>query len=134
MGRLEGKRAIITGGASGLGAAIARRFASEDAAVELIDLPEKAERGLGIADELTAAGARACFVAGDVLEADSIRSAIDVGAAEIGGVDLCVASAGVAAHPDAGLAACSTSTRRTSTSSTTSTYAASSSRLNAPRS
>ena len=102
MGRLEGKRAIITGGASGLGAAIARRFAGEGAAVALIDLPHKADRGKGIADELTEAGARACFVAGDVLEADSIRSAIDVGAAEIGGIDLCIASAGVAAHPDAG--------------------------------
>lgn len=102
MGRLEGKRAIITGGASGLGAAIARRFAGEGAAVALIDLPLMAERGVGVADELTGAGARAWFVAGDVVDADSIRSAIDQAAAAMGGVDLCVASAGVAAHPDAG--------------------------------
>ena len=45
MGRLEGRRAVITGGASGLGAAIARRFAGEGAAVALIDLPLKAQRG-----------------------------------------------------------------------------------------
>ena len=102
MGRLEGKRAIITGGASGLGAAIARRFAGEGAAVALIDLPLMAERGTAIADALNDAGGRARFVAGDVLAVDSIRAAIDRAAAEIGGVDVCVASAGVAAHPDAG--------------------------------
>jgi NAD(P)-dependent dehydrogenase (short-subunit alcohol dehydrogenase family) len=102
MGRVEGKRAVITGGASGLGAAIARRFAGEGASVALIDLPLMAERGKRVADELNGAGTQACFVAGDVLDADSIRSAIDQAAAELGGVDLCVASAGVAAHPDAG--------------------------------
>jgi NAD(P)-dependent dehydrogenase (short-subunit alcohol dehydrogenase family) len=73
--RLEGKRAIITGGASGLGAAIARRFAGEGAAVALIDLPNMAERGTGVADELNGAGALACFVTGDVLDAGSIRDA-----------------------------------------------------------
>lgn len=102
MGRLEGKRAIITGGASGLGAAIARRFAGEGAAVAVIDLPRMAERGLDVANELKDAGAQACFVPGDVLDAGSIRAAIDHAAAVMGGVDLCIASAGVAAHPDAG--------------------------------
>ena len=77
MGRLEGKRAIITGGASGLGAAIAHRFAGEGALVGVIDLPRMAERGLGVANELNEAGAQAAFVAGDVLDADSIRAAID---------------------------------------------------------
>jgi NAD(P)-dependent dehydrogenase (short-subunit alcohol dehydrogenase family) len=67
--RLESKRAIITGGASGLGAAIARRFAGEGAAVALIDLPHMAERGTGVADELNGAEALACFVTGDVLDA-----------------------------------------------------------------
>jgi len=102
MGRLEGKRAIITGGASGLGAAIARRFAGEGAAVAVIDLPLMAERGIAVADELNGAGAQAYFVEGDVLDVGSIRAAIDQAAAEMGGIDVCVASAGVAAHPDAG--------------------------------
>ncbi|MGZ4770610.1 MAG: SDR family NAD(P)-dependent oxidoreductase, partial [Ilumatobacteraceae bacterium] len=52
MGRLGAKRAIITGGASGLGAATARRFAQEGAAVALVDLPEKAERGAALVAEL----------------------------------------------------------------------------------
>jgi NAD(P)-dependent dehydrogenase (short-subunit alcohol dehydrogenase family) len=102
MGRLEGKRAIITGGASGLGAAIAHRFAGEGASVAVIDLPRMAERGIGVADELNAVGVRAWFVPGDVLDVGSIRGAIDRAAVEMGGVDLCIASAGVAAHPDAG--------------------------------
>jgi NAD(P)-dependent dehydrogenase (short-subunit alcohol dehydrogenase family) len=102
MGRLDGKRAIITGGASGLGAAMADRFAGEGAAVAVIDLPRMAERAAVLVDELKSAGASACFVAGDVLEAGSIRGAIDQAALQMGGVDICVASAGVAAHPDAG--------------------------------
>ena len=94
MGRLEGKRAIITGGASGLGAAIADRFAGEGAAVAVIDLPHMAERGAVIVDRLLSAGVGACFVAGDVLDAGSIRGAIDDASEAIGGVDLCIASVG----------------------------------------
>jgi NAD(P)-dependent dehydrogenase (short-subunit alcohol dehydrogenase family) len=100
--RLEGKRAVITGGASGLGAAIAHRFAGEGASVAVIDLPRMAERGMAVANELNSFGAQAWFVAGDVLDASSIRGAIDEASSELGGIDLCVASAGVAAHPDAG--------------------------------
>ncbi len=102
MGRLESKRAIITGGASGLGAAVAHRFAGEGAVVAVIDLPRMAERALGVVDELNGAGLEAYFLPGDVLDPASIRGAIDQAAAEMGGVDLCIASAGVAAHPDAG--------------------------------
>jgi glucose 1-dehydrogenase len=102
MGRLDTKRAVITGGASGLGAAIARRFSAEGAAVALIDLPHMIERSTGLVDELIAAGGQAHFVAGDVLDAASIRTAVERAAAAMGGVELCVASAGVSAHPEAG--------------------------------
>jgi NAD(P)-dependent dehydrogenase (short-subunit alcohol dehydrogenase family) len=102
MGRLDGKRAVITGGASGLGAAIAHRFAGEGAVVAVIDLPRMAERGIAVATELRDADTDAWFVPGDVLDAGSIRAAIDQAAAEMGGIDLCIASAGVSSHPDAG--------------------------------
>jgi glucose 1-dehydrogenase len=99
MSRLDGKRAVITGAAGGLGAAIARRFVEEGAVVGLVDLPRMADRAAVLVDEL---GEGARFVAGDVLDAASIRSAIDTAAEAMGGVDLCVASAGVPAHPEAG--------------------------------
>lgn len=102
MGRLHDKRAVITGGASGLGAATARRFVEEGASVALIDLPRMADRGKALATELGAAGGNAHFIVGDVLDVASIRGAIDDCAAAMGGLDLCIASAGVAAHPDAG--------------------------------
>jgi len=101
-GRLHGKRAVITGGASGLGAAIARRFVEEGAAVALIDLDRMADRANDLVAELTGAGGQAVFVVGDVLQAASIRHAIDVADEAMGGLDLCIASAGVSAHPDAG--------------------------------
>jgi 3-oxoacyl-[acyl-carrier protein] reductase len=102
MGRLQDKRAVITGGASGLGAAIAGRFVEEGAAVTLVDLPRMAERGTALVAELDAAGGHAHFVAGDVLDVASIRAAIERAATVMGGLSICVASAGVPAHPDAG--------------------------------
>ena len=53
MSRLEGRVAIITGAASGIGAASARLFASEGARVLIADMQES--QGLALADELSAA-------------------------------------------------------------------------------
>jgi NAD(P)-dependent dehydrogenase (short-subunit alcohol dehydrogenase family) len=61
-----------------------------------------AERGTALAAELDAIGAHAHFVAGDVLDVASIRAAIDQAERVMGGLSICVASAGVPAHPDAG--------------------------------
>ena len=99
-GRLVGRRAIISGGANGLGAATAVLFAAEGASVALADL----ESARGHADEviarIAALGGRALFVPTNVLDAESVATAVDSAVELLGGVDTVVASAGVGGHPD----------------------------------
>ena len=88
----NGTVALITGGASGLGAATARRLHAAGAAVVLVDLPHAAEAGNALAAEL---GERAVFVAADVTDEDQVRAAI-AAAAEHGTLRIVVNCAGVA--------------------------------------
>jgi NAD(P)-dependent dehydrogenase (short-subunit alcohol dehydrogenase family) len=93
MGRLEGKVAAITGGASGIGEATARLFAREGARVALADID--AERGRTVAEELRAAGAKALFVETRTeVEADAARF-VERARAELGGLDVLVNNAGM---------------------------------------
>ena len=64
MDRLAGRVALVTGSASGIGAATARRFASEGAAVLVTDIQDQA--GAQIAGEINANGGRAVYVHLDV--------------------------------------------------------------------
>ena len=64
-GRLEGKVALITGGASGIGEATARLFAKEGAKVVITDV--QTEKGQAVADEIKAAGGEAAFVKANVV-------------------------------------------------------------------
>ena len=64
--RFKGKVAIVTGGASGIGRAIARELCREGAAVLILD---RSESGQVVADEFVAAGYEALFVYGDMAEA-----------------------------------------------------------------
>ena len=97
--RLLGKRAIVTGGANGLGAATARLFAEEGAAVVLADLARAEDAAAGVIAEIESAGGTAHFVAVDVRDAEAVRGAVDRAAELMGGVDTVVASAGVGAPP-----------------------------------
>ena len=90
MGRLDGKRAVITGAASGIGEATARLFIAEGATVVLADIDER--RGKRIADEL---GDRARFVATDVSREADVDQAVATSVDAFGGLDVMFNNAGV---------------------------------------
>ena len=94
-GRVQGKIALVTGAASGLGAEAARRLAREGAAVMLSDL--NIEDGEALAEAISGAGGRAAFCRHDVTqEADWIQ-AVDAVVGRFGRLDVLVNNAGVAA-------------------------------------
>ena len=87
--RLHQRVAVVTGAASGIGAAIAERFVSEGARVVLVDLQEQA------GTEVTARlGDNAVFLRGDVSQEDTIVSAIDLARNRWGVLDIMVNNAG----------------------------------------
>jgi len=86
MARLEGKVAIVTGGASGIGAATMRRFAREGAAVVCADLDE--EGGAAIAAEIEAAGGRAASQVTDVAVLADLERVVGVALDRFGGLDV----------------------------------------------
>jgi 3-hydroxyacyl-CoA dehydrogenase / 3-hydroxy-2-methylbutyryl-CoA dehydrogenase len=87
--RVEGCRALITGGASGLGEATARRIAAAGGSVAVLDLPST--KGADVAADVGG-----FFVAADVRDTDEVEAAVDGAAEALGGIDLCVNAAGVA--------------------------------------
>jgi NAD(P)-dependent dehydrogenase (short-subunit alcohol dehydrogenase family) len=93
MRTLEGKRALITGGASGIGRATALLFAREGAAVAVIDLDEP--RGLAVALKIVEWGGQAIFVHCDVSQADDCRRALQETVVAFGGLDVLANSAGI---------------------------------------
>jgi 2-hydroxycyclohexanecarboxyl-CoA dehydrogenase len=85
--RLQGKIALVTGGASGIGAATARRLAAEGARVAIGDLDERGARE--VAGELDGFG---CAL--DVADTASVRAAVASAVAELGEIDVLVNNAG----------------------------------------
>lgn len=88
MGLLEGQRAVITGGGSGIGRATARRMADEGASVAVIDINGDA------AHEIAAEIGGSAHVA-DVTDADGLRGAVDAAAVVMGGITIMFNNAGV---------------------------------------
>ena len=93
MGVLDGKTALVTGGARGIGQAIAKLFASEGADVALCDL--QADWLAETAGLVEAAGRKAGCYAVDVSQADQVQDAVKQVAADFGRIDVLVNNAGI---------------------------------------
>lgn len=91
-GRLEGKVALISGGATGMGGAASRLFAKEGAKVGIIDI--NAEAGHKVAEEIRAAGGKAVFVRADVSNIDDVERAVEEVSATLGSVNVLFNHAG----------------------------------------
>lgn len=88
--QLEGKTAIVTGAAQGIGAAIAREFIAQGANVVIADIQD--ERGTQLAAEL---GAQCRYCHCDVGNAEDVTRLIDVTCDWFGSIDIAVSNAGI---------------------------------------
>ena len=102
MGMLDGRVAIITGGGRGIGASISRLFAAEGASLVINDLggnPDGTGSDAGparaIADELTAAGARAVSDGGDIADTATGERLVQAAVDQFGKLDIVVNVAGI---------------------------------------
>ena len=93
MGRMDGKVALISGGARGMGASEARLFAREGAAVVIGDILD--EEGEATAASITADGGRCRYVHLDVTQEVDWQAAVDAAVSQFGSLDVLVNNAGI---------------------------------------
>lgn len=94
MNRLQGKTAIITGGATGIGEACVRRMAEEGASVALFDVDD--EKGEAVAADLASRGLKARYWRCNVTHEAEVARSIKDAATHFGGLSVLVNNAGVA--------------------------------------
>jgi NAD(P)-dependent dehydrogenase (short-subunit alcohol dehydrogenase family) len=93
LGRLVGRKALITGGDSGIGRAVAIAFAREGADVLISHLPEEESDARETCDWITEAGRIAVAIPGDIQHEDHCRRLIELTFAGLGGLDIVVNNA-----------------------------------------
>ncbi len=99
-GRLTGRKALITGGDSGIGAATAIAFAREGADVAISYLPEEQPDADRIVGLITDAGRTAVAIPGDLTDRDYCTKAVERTVAELGGLDILVCNGGKQQYVD----------------------------------
>jgi NAD(P)-dependent dehydrogenase (short-subunit alcohol dehydrogenase family) len=91
--RLEGKVALITGGASGMGKVASSMFAAEGAKVVLTDVSDDA--GEAVAAEITQAGGQAAFVHADISKEAEAKAMVEAAVSRFGKLDVLYNNAGI---------------------------------------
>jgi len=94
-GRLAGRKALITGGDSGIGRAVAIAFAREGADVAINYLPEEQGEADEVAALVEAAGRKAVLLPGDISDSEFDAKLVDDAAEQLGGLDLLVMVGGI---------------------------------------
>ena len=94
MGRLTGRKALITGGDSGIGAAVAIAYAREGADVAINHLPDEQEDADRIVALVEAEGRRAVSIPADLTTREECDTLVDRAVEELGGLDILVSNAG----------------------------------------
>src|SRR5690242_2138710 len=92
MRGLKDRTVLVTGGANGIGAAIARRLAEEGCSVGILDMDVAA--GQDVADDIAARGCRASFHATDITDYEAVSRAVDTFEAASAPVSFLVNNAG----------------------------------------
>ena len=93
-GRLQGRRALITGADSGIGAAVAIAFAREGADIALNYLPQEEQDAQHIAEVIRTEGRTAVLLPGDLADANFCRRLVEDAVEGLGGLDALVNNAG----------------------------------------
>ncbi|MCO7516495.1 SDR family oxidoreductase [Pseudomonas guariconensis] len=93
MNRFENKVAIVTGGAGGIGSAIAGRLAAEGATVVVSDV--NLEAAQGVAEAIQGNGGKAIAVAADIAQGEACRALVETVVRQLGGIDVLVNNAGI---------------------------------------
>src|ERR1700675_1507513 len=90
---LQGKVALVTGAASGIGEQCARQLASDGAAVVIADL--NLANAQQVADSIVAAGGKALAVSMDVTSEEAVNAGIEEAVSKLGRIDVLVSNAGI---------------------------------------
>ncbi|MGO4404067.1 3-oxoacyl-ACP reductase family protein [Bosea sp. RAF48] len=94
MSRLAGKRALVTGGSRGIGAAIAKRLAAEGADVALT-YERSADKAAEVVNAIEALGRKGVAIAADSADAEAVKRSVNEATKALGGLDILVNNAGI---------------------------------------